>query len=258
MEPSTHAVSQYSNTSQKLAARLAIHDYSTNSQGWFPWLAERLPVAGDVLEVGAGTGQLWRHVDYSNARLVLTDFSAAMCAQLRDIPKAADADADSLTVKQCDAANLPFADSSFELVIANHMLYHLDDPDVALKGFARVLRPGGRLVVALNGRDHLQEILALGSSIGRPSTILNRARITAETAQAYLSRHFTDVTVEVAPGDFDVPKPEPLLAYLNSWDDGPLTPEQETSARQLIESKIAAEGTFRVCKHMMLFSAIRQ
>lgn len=188
-----------------------------------------------------------KHVDHSKARLILTDFAAAMCAQLHEIPGA--------SVKQCDAANLPFADKSFNWVIANYMLYHLDDPDRALKEFTRVLRPDGHLIVALNGRDHLAELLEIGLTIGRTSTILNGTRITAETAPEYLERHFADITFEASPGDFIVPEPEPILDYLDSWDDEPLTAEQEYSARKLIESIIATQGSFRVRKRMVLFTA---
>jgi hypothetical protein len=70
-----------------------------------------------------------------------------------------------------------------------------------------------------NGRDHLAELLDIGSSIGRPSTISNAARITAETAPEYLGRHFTDLTFEASPGDFVVLEPELILDYLNSWGD---------------------------------------
>ena len=53
--PSAHAINQYATTTGNLTARIALHAYSTNPQDWFSWLDERLPLAGDVLEVGAGT-----------------------------------------------------------------------------------------------------------------------------------------------------------------------------------------------------------
>jgi SAM-dependent methyltransferase len=251
MEASKHAVSQYSNTSDKLAARVAILSYDSNPKNWYSWLEEHLVVAGDVLEVGGGTGELWRHIGYSKARLTLTDFSPAMCDQLRDlkIPGA--------TIQQCDAAKLPFPDASFDLVIANHMLYHLDDPDSAIKEFARVLRPGGRLKTALNGREHIAELLELGLAIGRPSQILNAARITAETGPEHLAKHFEHVTAEPFPGDFVVPTSEPVLAYLGSWGDERLSSEQEASVRAVIELKTAADGNFRIRKDMVLLSARR-
>lgn len=260
MNPSSHAVTQYQNTSSKLEARLAIHKYSTDEKGWFKWVADELQpqvIGADVLELGAGTGELWRSIDHSSTRLVLTDFSTAMVEELRKVPKGASPEG-SIRVEQVDAARLPFEDASFDVVIANHMLYHLDDPNVALKEFHRVLRAGGRVNVALNGRDHLEEIIKLGESIGRPSTILNQARITAENAEEAISKFFVDVEVKRSPGGFDVPSPGPLLDYLNSWDAGPLDAEKEEKARRIIEKKIEAEGSFKVVKNMVLFSGVKK
>jgi ubiquinone/menaquinone biosynthesis C-methylase UbiE len=81
-----------------------------------------------------------------------------MCARLRAIPGA--------QVLQCDATKLPFANDSYNTVIANHMLYHLDDNGTALREFARVVRPGGQVAAALNGEDHLAELRALCEAIG--------------------------------------------------------------------------------------------
>ncbi|KAF1984274.1 methyltransferase type 11 [Aulographum hederae CBS 113979] len=251
LPPSSVGVSQYSNTHDKLAARVAILSYDSNDQSWYSWLESRLEPVGDVLEVGGGTGELWRNIDPSKAKLTLTDFSAAMCDQLRSLK------IPGSTIEQCDAASLPFPDASFDLVIANHMLYHLDNPDAALKEFARVLRPGGRLRTALNGREHIKELLALGEAIGRPSQILDSARITAETGPEYLSKHFVDVSAEKFPGEFDVPSPEPVLAYLGSWGDDPMTLDQEKYARGEIQKRIDAEGSFKIKKDMILLSARR-
>jgi hypothetical protein len=50
MKPSVHAVSQYSGTTGNLTGRIALHGFSNNPQGWFAWLAERLPLDGEVLD----------------------------------------------------------------------------------------------------------------------------------------------------------------------------------------------------------------
>jgi ubiquinone/menaquinone biosynthesis C-methylase UbiE len=249
MEPSTYATSQYSNTTDKLTTRIAIHSFNTNPQSFYVWVGERLSLTGDVLDVGAGTGELWRHVDHSKAKLTLVDFSPAMCTKLREIPGAA--------VHQCDAVNLPFPDCSFDGVIANAMLYHLNDPDAALKEFARVLRAGGKLTVSLSGRDNIAELYALGSAVGRPSIVSDTTRITAESAPTYLEQYFTDVVAEEYPGDLVIPDAEPILAYLGSLGNEPLSAAQEEAARGLIEDKIAKDGNFRVRKHTKLFTATR-
>ena len=246
-DPSKHAVDQYANTSNRLAARLSIHNWNTHSQGWFAWAGDRIPKDGSILEVGAGTGQLWRDTPIaSSAQLTLTDFSPAMCEELRKIPGA--------TVKQAGAEDLPFEDEGFNTVVANHMLYHVDSPDAALREFRRVLKPGGTVVVALNGLDHLDELLDLGEKVGRPSTIRNQARITAETAKTFLEKYFEDVKEERFPGAFEVGSEQPVVDYLGSLGDEGLNDEQEGMVRKVVGEALERNGVFRVKKNMALFT----
>lgn len=251
--PSAHAVNQYASTTDNLTVRIALHAYGTNPQDWFPWLADRLPLVGEVLEVGAGTGTLWTHIDHParGLGLTLTDFSPAMCEQLRAIPGA--------RVRQCDATDLPFPDAGFDTVVANHMLYHLDDPDAALREFARVLRPGGHVAIAVNGTDHLEELDAIGLVIGRPDLAVAATQndVTAETAPTYVAGQFTDVTVERYPCDLSVPDAEPILAYLDSMTNEPLTPDQQAAARTYIRAQTDTEGIYRIRKHTVLITASR-
>ncbi|KAK0622950.1 S-adenosyl-L-methionine-dependent methyltransferase [Immersiella caudata] len=254
MDPSKHAANQYSATSSNLSQRLAIHDWSTTSQSWFSWVRDRLPTSGNLLEVGAGTGLLWQQPDHPlppNLHLTLTDFSPAMCEELRfSVPSA--------KVAQCDAASLPFPSASFDVLVANHMLYHLDDPDAALREFARVLRPGtGRLFVALNGEDHLQELFAVGAAIGRASLIKKQARVTLDTAPALLGKYFDDVKQEGAPGAFEVGEAKPVVDYLATvGDGGPLSDEERRVATGLVEGVIRDKGVFTIEKSMVLFEGV--
>ena len=250
MKPSESAAAQYASTTGNLTARIAIHSYGTNPQSWFSWLSERLPVSGDVLEVGAGTGELWKHLAPPAGRLTLVDASPAMCAALREVPGA--------VVHEADAAALPFATGSFDSVIADHMLYHVDDPAAVLAEFARVLRPGGRLAVALNGPRHMSEVDALGRAIGRSglSTFTGLSKVDTHTAPGLVGRVFQDVQVDPYGCDLEVPEPEPVLAYLASMADPPLTPGEEARARALIAATIEATGTFHVTKETALITAV--
>lgn len=104
----------------------------------------------DVLEVGAGWGDLAVRIrDTVGARVTATDLSSRMTTLLleRELP-----------VARVDARRLPFADDGFDAVLANAMLYHLPDPAVAAREFARVLRSGGPLVATTFGADHLREV----------------------------------------------------------------------------------------------------
>ncbi|MBY8874546.1 methyltransferase domain-containing protein [Micromonospora sp. PLK6-60] len=247
--PSARAVRQYAAGTGNLTARIALHAYGTNPQDWFAWLAEQLPLGGDVLDIGAGTGELWRRVDpvRRGLRLTLADFSPAMCAQLRTVPGA--------RVQRCDATALPFRDASFDTVVANHMLYHLDDPDRGLREFARVLRPGGRLAVTTNGGDHLAELNALRAAVGSPGLTLTG--FTAESGPGYVARHFTDVTVRRRPGELAVPSAEPILAYLASLAEQPLSAAQASAVRERIRVGADSTGDFRIRQHSVLITARR-
>lgn len=249
--PAAHAVAQYAATDGRLAARIALHrDHGTNPQGWFDWLVERLPLAGDVLEAGAGTGVLWSHADPAAPRsLTLTDFSAAMCARLAGVPGA--------RVLRCDATRLPVPAGSFDLVVANHMLYHLDDPEAGVREFARVLRPGGRLAASTNGAGHLAELDDLAAAIGRPDArVAGRlSNFLAESGAALAGRHFAEVRVERYPCDLAVTAVEPVLDYLDSLADPALSPAERAAARGLVQAQIDATGAFRVGKHSVLITA---
>lgn len=250
MDPSLHAINQYSTTSENLSRRNALHAWNSYSQGWYSWVRDRLPKTGTLLEIGAGTGELWRQPghDHAGLDLVLTDFSEAMCGQLRQVPNA--------VVQQCDAHNLPFDNASFDAVVANHMLYHLDDPDAALREFARVLRPGGRVFIALNGEDHLPELFQVGAAIGRTSTIKSQARVKLDTAPASLSKYFVDIKSERAPHAFEVPDAGPILDYLSTvGENGPLTTEEEGKVRSMVEPLIAKEGNFHISSSIVFFIA---
>ena len=99
--------------------------------------------SGRVLEVGVGTG---RNLPCyaSDVELIALDLSPAMLARAqaraRDLGRAVD-------LRVADAECLPFADASFDTVLATLTLCSIPDDLTAVAEMARVLRPGGRLVL---------------------------------------------------------------------------------------------------------------
>ncbi len=57
-----------------------------------------------------------------------------------------------------DARILPFPDASFDLVMANHILYHVPERQRALAEIARVLTSRGQFYAATNGDAHMKEL----------------------------------------------------------------------------------------------------
>jgi ubiquinone/menaquinone biosynthesis C-methylase UbiE len=99
------------------------------------------PAAGRVLEVGAGTGFNLPHYPDAVSELVLADRLDGMLVRAR---KRADATGRGVSVTTTAVESLPYADASFDTIVASFVLCSVDDEDPALAEMRRVLRPGGR------------------------------------------------------------------------------------------------------------------
>jgi len=98
-----------------------------------------------LLDLGTGTGRLLELFSPLYARAVGIDASADMLAVARaNLDRAGIANAQ---VRLGDIHNLPFQRDSFDVVTIHQVLHYLDDPERAIAEAARVLRPGGRLLV---------------------------------------------------------------------------------------------------------------
>ena len=112
---------------------------------------------GDLLlDLGAGAG---RHAFESfrrGARVVAFDYSAAelkdvggLFAAMRDAGEAGTEPGSVAVTANGDALRLPFADDSFDRIIASEVLEHVTDDQVALEEAFRVLKPGGTLAATV-------------------------------------------------------------------------------------------------------------
>ncbi|MYU12629.1 methyltransferase domain-containing protein [Streptomyces sp. SID8361] len=116
-------------------------------------LRERLGTA--LLDVGCGTGTFLRRLrswGYSG-ELTGLDSSSAAVARVR-----ADGAATGVLGQ---ATALPFQDGRFTTVTARHMLYHVPEPEAALREFARVAGPQGQVAVSVNRARTVPGVTAL-------------------------------------------------------------------------------------------------
>ncbi|MBN2556379.1 MAG: methyltransferase domain-containing protein [Anaerolineales bacterium] len=80
----------------------------------------------------------------------MADFSLAM---LRTAQQRCP-DSSRFSLGQADVLSLPFKDDSFDIMIANFMLYHVPDLGLALSESRRVPVSGGKFYAAANGANH--------------------------------------------------------------------------------------------------------
>ena len=208
-------------TGRNLNARIDLHRRFTTAEVPLPvWLFERMaiPADGRVLELGCGTGDYWQEVADRvppDWRLTLTDFSEGMVREARAATAGLRCSTEVCVV---DAAAVPLRDDSVDVVLANHMLYHLPDLDGALREVRRVLRPDGVLHAATIGETHLHQLHELiRRCVPSPRTLHGAVhRFSIENGAAQLARSFPNVETETIDGELHVTEVEPVLAYVRS------------------------------------------
>lgn len=205
---------------RKIAARARLHTrYTIAEIGWFPWVAAQLPIdaGARLLDVGCGPGWFWASCGPLPAGLdlMLVDRSPAMVASALD--RCSGLRLAHLAGETADAMRLPFADASFDGVIAMHMLYHVDDPAQAIAEMARVLKPGGFLAVTTNGTGNLREIYELTTVMGGMPVDPAALRFGFAEAEDLMRKTFGEVAVRRHPSRMRVTEPEDVFLAMTSF-----------------------------------------
>lgn len=201
-------------TADRLNTRISIHErYSRNKLGFNRWITRQLPLRENlrILELGCGTGAMWTQLDEplpSGCALTLTDLSEGMIAAAQQTLSGWE----NTTFLTADAQSLPFADASFDLVIASMMLYHVPDIPQALREIRRVLTPGGTLCAATFGEHGVVE--AVQAMFGLSGE--RNHRFTLQNGQEQLAPFFPQVERRLYEDALDVTEPRDLVAYLRS------------------------------------------
>ncbi len=242
-----------------LSARIRLHTlYSTNKQGWFPWVFEQCQLADGmrVLEVGCGSGSLWRENMEripAHAQIVLSDISGGM---LRDVRRSLQDPQRRFSFATFSAEHIPYEDNAFDLVIANHVLFYCTDINKALSEMQRVLAPGGMLIASTYGAAHMAEITRLVQEFD-VRIVLSADhlydRFGLENGKDILAKYFTAIEERNYADGLDVDKPEPLIEYILSChgNQNQYLLDRYQEFRQFVAQKV--EGSFHITKQAGLF-----
>jgi arsenite methyltransferase len=139
-----------------------------------------------VIEIGCGTGVVSRRLAAApgfRGSIVATDMSPYLIDAARQHAKA-EGVAERITFEVSSATDLRAKDSGCDLVIAHTLLSHAADPVAILAESARVLRPGGQLLIF--DRDFASSALSLDSTIAAKIDVADIAR--AFAAQPFIMR----------------------------------------------------------------------
>ena len=244
---------QYKNATN-LNKRISIHDkYSVNKQGFGNWIVSNYQITNGmrVLELGCGTGDMWTrksNLITKCAELVLTDFSEGMIqtahSNIGDFP--------NVTYRVVDIQEIPFEMNSFDIVIANMMLYHVPDLGKGLSEVKRVLKENGRFYCATYGEHGIIQFIA---KLLKPYGVEDRVNknFTLQNGKQILAQYFSSVEMMEYIDSLEVTNIDDMLDYISS-----LTSMTEVSniKRDVIKRVLeqnTADGILKVPKEYGMF-----
>ena len=248
-------INQYM-TSKNLDVRIALHEkYSQNPMGWFPWLYSQIDFQGvnRLLEIGCGSGELWKNntLNLRNREFFLSDSSEGMVSEVRKKYGSA------FNCIVADCEKIPFKDAYFDCVIANHVLFYLQNLHQGIAEICRVLKPDGVLYCSTYGSNHMKEITALVQAFDSKITLsqTNLYEVFGlENGKDILNPYFSSVEVSYYPDEFIVDEAQPLVDYIMSCHGnqseiiGPRLIEFKEFIQKQLPLHITKEAGVFICK----------
>jgi SAM-dependent methyltransferase len=239
-------------TDANLAVRQSIYAYQWPSIDLPKVVLDLAALRGDetVADIGCGNGVYLAELSRRGhaGRMLGVDLSAGMLRSARS--RVAD-----VALAAGNAAALPLADGACDVALAMHMLYHLPDPAAAVRELRRVTRRGGRVLVSLNGSDHLRELRDLMTAALADIGLANLRpepfeRIDLERGQVLLSEVLPAVTRHDFVSGLLLPGNEPVVGYVRSTFLAQILPSPQRLV-VAVTSRLSAEpgNTLRVRTH---------
>lgn len=201
--------------------------YSSNYQSWFSWIFDQCDIKPGmkILEIGCGNGSLWiENYDKipSDVSITLSDISGGM---LRDARRAISTINDTenkngvFLFRVIDAQHLPYEDESFDLIIANHVLFYCENLNYVCEEVKRILKKDGTFLCSTYGQNHMKEISQLVSDFDDRIVLSGEKlyeRFGKENGNSLLAQYFSQITWQDYDDHLNVTEPEPLISYVLS------------------------------------------
>jgi len=215
-------------TDTNLASRQSIYAYQRPRVDLAAWVLDLAgPAPSDTIaDVGCGNGMYLAELTRRGlpCRVLGVDLSVGMLTAARQRAAAAGPASPSrpgtpsarLALAAGDATALPLRDGAADLTLAAHMLYHVPEPADALRELRRVARPGGRVVIVLNGAGHLRQLRAAVAAALGDATAPRGERVTLDDGESLARSLFGQVTRHDFTTELRVPSPEPIADYVRS------------------------------------------
>lgn len=245
---------------KNLNLRSNLHSYNVNKIDWDKWCFNQMnfPKNARILELGCGVGKLWNK-NKDNIRkdlnIVLSDFSNSMLKIAKDKLKEIDY---KFAYKKINAEDIPYEDESFDIVIAQHMIYFVPNIEKALAEIKRILSPGGMLYVTANSCESMVELNELtekfAPNLGLDSNGFSN-RFNLENGRVILEKYFSEIDVETLDGKIIVDDAKPVVSYKASTIQGSsiLVGETKRAFTKYLEDHIRKHGSISITTKAGMF-----
>lgn len=259
-------INQYADDSN-LQRRINIHAYSTAETPWMQWVFDRLEISGGmkILEIGCGNALLWReNIDRipENTEIYLTDYSQGMVESAENLLSEFKRQTDSRGIKfrfgTADANDLKIC-GKYDLVIANHVLYHVRERGRLLERVHDLLNDGGRFCCTTIGQQHMEELNRMlsefSSEIQSPFFEMFN-EFTLENGGELLQRVFDRVQREEQDSNLIVDDARAIYDYVYSYPGNvkEILDNRGGDFITMIRDKIEKEGAMFIRKSQGIFT----
>ena len=254
----TNIIEQYKNA-KNLNDRISLHEkYSANKQGWFNWLFNQIDFSkvNRLLELGCGNGKLWQEnrIDLRNREIFLSDISEGMVEEVRN---KLGSDFNCIVA---DAEKIPFKDEYFDSIIANHVLFYLNDLNLGLKEISRVLKPNGILYCSTYGKNHMKEITEIVQNFDSRINLSNHSLYDIfglENGENILKEYFFSVQRMDYQDSLEITESKPLIDYIMSChgNQNEILGPRLNEFKEYIEELLKNTGKIVVSKQAGMFKA---
>ena len=157
-----------------------------------------------------------------------------------------------------DIQHIPFADNSFDVVIANHMLYHVKRREDCLREIAHGLKAAGRFFCSTIGDGHMRElheiVAAFDARIEMPFQSITKP-FQLENAAPQLQAFFSWVERMDQENDLIVDDIEPIYDYVSSYPGNAacILEQRAEEFRSCLRERMDREGAIFIHKSTGMF-----
>lgn len=254
-------------TTDNLNRRITIHQYNTSTVNWMEWVFDHLHIEEGmkILEIGCGNGLLWETNITRlppDLEIYVSDYSEGMLESIKKCFNKHEAELIKKNIqihyRQEDSNNLQLDDMKFDLIIANHMLYHLEQMEDCLLKLRKALQKDGYLICSTIGNGHMKELMDLVYEYD--NTIDNTLdlcvkRFSLQNGKTQLSKVFDQIERYDFDSNLIVDNAKVIWDYVYSFPcNAPVILERTGDVlMQMIMDHIDKEGAFLIHKETGLF-----